>query len=125
MLIDSDVFIWAIKEHPEAMKVFDGADTLEISVIAYMEIVQGARSKHELRSFLHDLKRLRVKTIYLNEEISKLALKLVTTFYHSHSVELKDALIGATGVVYGLPLATANYKHFKHIEGLELQVFKP
>lgn len=57
--------------------------------------------------------------------ISKLATESVKQYYHSHSVELKDALIGTTGVVHNLPLATANQKHFKHIKGLELQIFKP
>lgn len=125
MLIDSDVFIWALKGNQQAIQVFDDAETLEISVIAYMEIIQGARGKAELKAFKNDLKRFEVRIIHLNDEISKLALKLVTTFYHSHSVELKDALIGATGVIHNLPLTTANYKHFKHIEGLEIQVFKP
>ncbi len=125
MLIDSDVFIWAIKGHPKEIKVFDDAETIEISVITYMEIIQGARGKAELHAFQKDLKQFEVTVIHLNHEISKLALRLVTTYFHSHSVELNDALIGATGVVHQLPLATANYKHFKQIEGLDLQVFKP
>ncbi len=125
MLIDSDVFIWALKGHPEAIKLLDDLETLEISVIAYMEIIQGARGKLELQMFQKYFKKMQVKTIHLNEEISKLSQNLVTTYYHSHSVELKDALIGATGVIHNLTLATANYKHFKHIKALEIQVFKP
>jgi predicted nucleic acid-binding protein len=125
MLIDSDVFIWALKGHPKAIKLLDESENLEISVIAYMEIIQGARGKSELQTFDKYLKRLQIRTLHINEEISIMAFQHVKIYYHSHSVELKDALIGATGVIYNLPLATANYKHFKHIEGLELQVFKP
>ncbi len=63
--------------------------------------------------------------LHINEAISELATASVRQYYHSHSVELNDALIGATGVIYQITLATANYKHFKQIKGLELQVFKP
>ena len=125
MLIDSDVFIWALKNHPQAVEVLNSAETLELSVIAYMEIIQGLRGKAELHILQKYIKNLDISILHLSREISELALEMVTKYYHSHSVELQDALIGATGVVYNLPLSTANYKHFKSIEGLDLQVFKP
>ena len=43
----------------------------------------------------------------------------------SHSVHVADALIAATAIGHGLPLLTANFKHFSAIGGLELVVFKP
>jgi predicted nucleic acid-binding protein len=43
----------------------------------------------------------------------------------SHSLGSGDALIAATAVEHGLPLATGNAKHFRAIRDLELKVFKP
>ena len=43
--------------------------------------------------------------------------------YLSHSLELADALIGGTAIVYGLPLLTCNDKHYKVIKELDLIKF--
>jgi predicted nucleic acid-binding protein len=43
----------------------------------------------------------------------------------SHSLELADALIAATALNSGLPLLTANDKHYRMIDGLNLHVFRP
>jgi predicted nucleic acid-binding protein len=40
-------------------------------------------------------------------------------------VHVADALIAATAISHGLPLLTANFKHFSAIGGLEVVVFKP
>ncbi len=125
MLIDTDVFIWFLWGKPKALDVIETAESISISSVTYMELIQGARSKQELKALDNLLTTLDADILHINEAISELATASVRQYYHSHSVELKDALIGATGVVYQLPLATANYKHFKQIEGLELQVFKP
>jgi len=61
----------------------------------------------------------------LNEEISALALFYVEEYFLSHSMQLADALIGATCSNYGLILYTANDKHYKIINDLEIKVFRP
>ncbi len=125
MLIDTDVFIWFMWGKPKALDVIETAESISISSVTYMELIQGARSKQELKALDNLLTTLDADILHINEAISELATASVRQYYHSHSVELNDALIGATGVVHQITLATANYKHFKQIEGLELQVFKP
>lgn len=39
-------------------------------------------------------------------------------------MQLADALIGATAINYGLPLLTANDKHYKIMRGIQLKRFK-
>ena len=89
-----------------------------------MELVQGMRNKEELRTLQKTLKQWNVKTIYINEEISAKALFFVEEYFLSHSMQLADALIGATATMYGMTLITANDKHYKIIKELEMKVFR-
>ena len=90
-----------------------------------MELVQGMRNKDELRRLQKTLKQWNVKTIYINEEISAKALFYVEEYFLSHSMQLADALIGATATMYGMTLITANDKHYRIIKELEMDVFRP
>ena len=90
-----------------------------------MELVQGMRNKEELRTLQKTLKQWGVKTIYVNEEISAKALFFIEEYFLSHSMQLADALIGATATMYGMTLITANDKHYKIIKELEMEVFRP
>ena len=90
-----------------------------------MELVQGMRNKEELRVLQRTLKQWGVKTIYVNEEISAKALFFVEEYFLSHSMELADAMIAATGTIYGMTLLTANDKHYKVVKGLDMKVFRP
>ena len=49
----------------------------------------------------------------------------VEQYFLSHSIQLADALIGATSMIYGLPLQTANTKHYKIIKNIILKKFSP
>ena len=90
-----------------------------------MELVQGMRNKEELRILQRTLKQWNVKTIYVNEEISAKALFFVEEYFLSHSMQLADALIGATASMYGMTLLTANDKHYKIIRDLDIKIFRP
>ncbi len=43
----------------------------------------------------------------------------------SHSMQLADALIGATAIAYGFPILTGNDKHYKVMKDLEIKKFVP
>jgi predicted nucleic acid-binding protein len=49
----------------------------------------------------------------------------VEQYFLSHSIQLADALIGATSTIYGLPLLTANTRHYKTIKNIILKKFRP
>lgn len=53
------------------------------------------------------------------------AMGLVEEFYLSNSMELADALIAATCKEYGEILYTSNDKHYKVVDGLKMQIFRP
>ena len=125
MIIDTDVLIWYMRGNERAYQLIEKLTEFSISVITYMELVQGMRNKNELNSLRKALHVWNTKILYPSEEISAKAMFLVEQHYLSHSLQLADALIGSTAIHYGLPLVTANDKHYKIIKGLKIKKFKP
>ena len=124
-LVDTDILIWYLRGNQKAYDLIHSLGDFCISSITYMELVQGMRSKDELRVLQKTLRQWSVKTIYINEEISAKALFFVEEYFLSHSMQLADALIGATCSMYGMKLITANDKHYRAIKGLDISVFRP
>ena len=125
MIIDSDVLIWVLRKNQVAIEFLDAIDQYFISDMTYMEVVQGTKSKQELRLFIKMLDEMGVERIPIDEAISAKASELVEQYSHSHSVHAGDSLIAATALVHDLPLATGNVKHFSPIPGLDLHKFSP
>lgn len=125
MLIDTDVIIWYMRGNSNSLYALEKNKGFSMSVVTYMELVQGMRDKHELGVLRKALKSWGTKIIYITEEISSKAMFYVEQHYLSHSMQLADALIGATAVSHGLPLLTGNTKHYKVIKEIELSKFKP
>ena len=123
MLVDTDVLIWYMRGNEKAKSALQNLDGFSISVVTYIELVQGLRNKEELNTLRNSLKGWRANIIYINEEISAKAMFLVEQFHLSHSLQLADALVGATAVIYGLPLLTANTKHYALIKNIILKKF--
>jgi len=61
-----------------------------------MELVQGMRNKKELNSLRKALHIWNAKILYISEEISAKAMFFVEQYFLSHSIQLADALVGAT-----------------------------
>ncbi|RME01237.1 MAG: type II toxin-antitoxin system VapC family toxin [Calditrichaeota bacterium] len=124
-LIDTDVLIWYLRGNENAYEVIENQNGFYVSVVTYIEMVQGMRNKQELKEFREAFRNWRTKIIYINEEISVRAMFYIERHFLTHSLQLADALICATAVVNGLPLLTANDKHYKMIKELEIHKFKP
>ena len=125
MLLDTDVIIWYLRGNQKAHDLIHSLNVFAISAVTYMELVQGMRDKNELSQLKRTLKQWNVKTIYINEEISALALFYVEEYFLSHSMQLADTLIGATCSNHGLTLYTANDKHYNVINDIDIKVFRP
>jgi len=124
-LVDTDVLIWYLRGNQNAYDFIHSVGEFAISAVTYMELVQGMRDKDELRNLKKALKQWRVKTIYMDTETSALALFYVEEYFLSHSMQLADALIGATCAAHGMTLYTANDKHYRVIKDLDISVFRP
>ena len=125
MLIDTDVLIWYMKGNENAYKSIESSRNFFLSVVTYIELVQGMRNKKELNELRKALLIWNSKIIYISEEISIKAMFFVEQQYLSHSVQLADALIAATAVTYGLPIHTGNDKHFKVLKDVKIKKFRP
>ena len=125
LLIDTDVLIWYMKGNEKAYNVVENLDSFSISVVAYIELVQGMRNKNELSNLRRALSDWNAKVLYISEEISLKAMFFVEQHYLSHSIKLADALIGATAIVNGLPILTGNDKHYKILRDIQIKKFRP
>ncbi|WP_372683726.1 type II toxin-antitoxin system VapC family toxin [Desulfosarcina sp.] len=124
MIVDTDVITWYMKGNEKAYKTIENLGKFFISVVTYMELVQGMRSNNELNTFRRALYGWKSKILYISEDISVKAMFFVEQHYLSHSVQLADALIGATAIAYGLPILTGNDKHYKIIKDLQIKKFR-
>ena len=125
MVIDTDVLIWYMKGNEKAYKAIENSRNFFISVVSYMELVQGMRNKAELDNLRKALLVWNSKILYISEETSIKAMFFVEQHYLSHSIQLADALIGATAVTHGLPILTGNDKHYRVLKDVKIKKFRP
>lgn len=125
IIIDTDVLIWYLRGNSKAKEIIEKLNGFFISVVTYMELVQGMRNKRELTLLRGALRKWNVKILFINENISAKAMFLVEQHYLSNTLVLADALIASTTISNGLKLLTGNTKHYKIIKNIELEGFKP
>jgi predicted nucleic acid-binding protein len=125
MVIDTDVLIWYMRGNEKAYRVIEKLNNFFISVVTYIELVQCMRNKNELNNLRRALHGWNSKILYISEEISVKAMFFVEQHYLGHSVQLADALIGATAISYGLPILTGNDKHYKILKEMQIKKFRP
>ncbi|MBR2208498.1 MAG: type II toxin-antitoxin system VapC family toxin, partial [Synergistaceae bacterium] len=98
MTFDTDVLIWFLRGNKNAAEVVEKSAPFSISIVTFMELLQGARNKQEIAKIKKTLSALNVSVILINESISLLAANYLEKYNLSDSVELADALIAATCV---------------------------
>jgi len=125
MLVDTDVIIWYMRGNTRAAHALDRLEEFSISAVTYMELVQGMRNKRELQALRTTLAQWRCPILPIDSAISNQAMFYVEQHFHKSSLRLADALIGATAIIHGIPLLTANAKHYKVLTELTVRRFRP
>ncbi len=125
MLVDTDVLVWNLRGNTKAAEALDHAGGFSISAVSYMELVQGLRNNREFAALRQALRYWNAEIVQIDQAISARACFLVEQHALSDSLFLADALIGATALERGERLLTANVKHYRPIDGLELEGFRP
>lgn len=125
MIFDTDVLIWTLRGNLKAAKAIDDCGLRSVSVVTYMELLQGARDGREVRDIKSFLKELQFALLPLTENIGHRASIYMEEYGLTISMSMADALIAATAMENNQPLITGNAKHYKAVKDLELLRFRP
>ena len=125
MLIDTDVLIWYLRGNENARKTIIAHIPFKVSVINYLELLQGMKDKRELHLLQKYFRNWSVEILQINENISSRAMFFVEDYYLSHSMEMADAIIAATALERRETLLTANEKHYNFIPNIKIKKFRP
>ena len=85
-----------------------------------MELITGAANQKDVKKLEKVLTDYR--EVPLSQEIGSRARELMKTHAKPQGLLPLDALIAATALHEGVRLSTKNKKHFRNIEGLDLEV---
>ena len=123
MLFDTDVLIWVLRGSKRAALRVEAVTERSLSVISYMELLQGARDRTELAGIKSLLADTGFEMVPLSENIGHRASIYVEEYGLKGAMCMADALIAATAVERQLVLCTANRKHYRLVRDLEISVF--
>ena len=124
MLVDTDVLIWHLRGYQQATQKLDSFPALIISAVTYMALLQGLRSKAEMKALQQSLTMRHTQRLPLTPAITERATSLMEGMVLSDGLQMADALIAATALEHQLPLLTGNVKHFAAIATLRVERFE-
>ena len=125
MLFDTDVVIWVFRGNAAAARAIQAESDRRISVISYMELLQGARGKEESSAIKRFLEDLGFEVLPLTENIGHRASIYIEEYALSSGMCVADALIAATAAENGLRLCTGDKKHYAKVKDLDIKQFRP
>jgi predicted nucleic acid-binding protein len=125
VLFDTDILIWIQRGNHRAAVLVEKEEDRCISVLTYMELLQGAREKRQHKHILDFLREFSFRILPLSENIGHRAAIYVEEYSLSHGLRAGDAVIAATATESGLTLCTSNTRHYRPIRELKLRTFKP
>jgi predicted nucleic acid-binding protein len=120
LVVDTDVLIEIERSNRRIALAFQAVEDKAISAQTWMEWVQGARDKAQLKRIKTFLKKAEIEIIPIDQSVSHRAMYLLEEHGLKDGLRSGDALIAATALVRDEPLFTLNRKHFKPIRGLDL-----
>ena len=120
VLCDTNIFISAFNGRADTVNQLYklGLTEIVLSAITVMELFQGMGNKRELAQMKKKIKFYDV--IQIDNAISEKAIELIETYKLSHGLQIPDAIIGATAIIYQVPLYTYNIRDFDFLPGVIL-----
>jgi predicted nucleic acid-binding protein len=125
MIFDTDIFIWVQRGNEKAAKLMEKTEERFLSIQSYMELLQCAKYKAQLKYTKDFLSDFGFVVLPLTENIGHRAAIYIEEFTLSSNLRAGDAIIAATASENNITLISSNSKHFKDIKDLKLKVFKP
>jgi hypothetical protein len=124
VLFDTDVLVWALRGDLRAARTIDRDRDRRISAVTYMELLQGARDRAEVKSVKAFVAERGFGMIPLTENIGDRATVYIEEYGPGGGVRLADALIAATAVESQLVLCSGDTKHYALIKELHVERFR-
>ena len=120
ILLDTNILIDYFRGNQSATQFIDKQpkENLAICSVVAMELYKGSLNKAEFEKIKKTLKGFLM--FDLNENVSRVALKLSEQYSLSHKMAVPDTLIAATALVFDLELRTYNLKDFRFIPTLNV-----
>jgi predicted nucleic acid-binding protein len=120
ILCDTNIFISAFNNKQETIEQLEiiGLENIVLSAVTLMELYCGMGNKTELAQMKKKLKYYDI--IHIDKDISKKSIELIESFKLSHHLQIPDAIIGASSIVYQIPLYTYNLKDFNFMPQIKI-----
>lgn len=122
-MLDTDVLVELQLGNKVVATLFAADRVNAVSIITYLEFIQGSRSQSELKENRVFFQEAQIQVLPLTPEIGYRAAALVEGFYLRQNLLFPDALIAATAIEHGLVLVTGNLRHYRGLPKLILQDF--
>ncbi len=123
IIFDTDILIWGTRQHAKAVAMIENTPDKQLSAVTYMEMLQGMRNRAEQQAFEKFIKQHNFTILSITSAITATAIDLVKAYNLSHSMQIYDALIASTALNLGIPLMSANRKHYQFIPKLKFIPF--
>ena len=120
MIFDTDVLIWVQRGNTKAANIIDKTKERYISILTYMELLQGAKNKNEHLKIKDFLQNYGFIILPISENIGYRAAIYIEEYSLSCGMRIGDALIAATAIENNKKLISGNSKHYKIIKELDL-----
>lgn len=86
LLVDTDVLIWHLRGYPKATRRLDRLPKLTISVISYLELLQGLRNRAEMLAIQKSLEMRNTERLAITPSITERAVALMEELALSHGL---------------------------------------
>jgi hypothetical protein len=125
VLFDTDVLIWLFRGNSQSAEVVEAELERQISIITYMELIQGAKNKQEARTIRSFLKEYGFELLALTENIGHRAAIYIDEYSLVSGLRMADALVAATALENRTALCSGDYGHYKALKDIEIIRFRP
>jgi len=125
-LLDTDTIIYNLKGNKAVRKYLQQHlnDSINIGVITLMELYYGAYKSRKVESNLAKVKTIEaaLEIIPANQEIVEIFGMLKSKLEKAgNRIDDFDLILASTALTHNLVLVTNNEKHFKNIDGLQIE----
>lgn len=114
-LIDSAIVVDGLRYYPPAAAWFAQQANFGVSVMVWMEVIQGATDRRAEQRAVRLLKNF--ESIHVTAQDMDWAVSQLLRFHLSHGVDAMDCLIASSSFRLNVPLYTRNLKHFRPLLG--------